>query len=99
MKPTSHRQNWFIDFLVEDKYRLYRHLLIWVYLIFTEFQDAATQKQYSGSYDLYRNIIKMLLFLLAVYANMYILVPKLLFSDRYLMYLSALLIVIAVITK
>jgi two-component system LytT family sensor kinase len=97
MNPTAQRHNWFIDFLVEDKYRLYRHVLIWVYLIFTEFQDASTQKQYSGNYDVYRNIIKMLLFLLAVYANMYVLVPKLLFSDRYLMYLSALLMVIAAI--
>jgi two-component system LytT family sensor kinase len=97
MNPTAQRHNWFIDFLVEDKYRLYRHVLIWVYLIFTEFQDASTQKQYSGNYDVYRNIIKMLLFLLAVYANMYVLVPKLLFNDRYLMYLFALVILISVV--
>jgi two-component system LytT family sensor kinase len=97
MKPITQRQNWIIDFLIEDKYRLYRHLLIWVYLIFTEFQDATTQKQYSGNYDLYKNIIKMLLFMLAVYANMYVLVPKLLFNDRYLMYLCALVILISVI--
>jgi two-component system LytT family sensor kinase len=35
--------------------------------------------------------------MLAVYANMYVLVPKLLFNDKYLTYLFALVILISVI--
>jgi two-component system LytT family sensor kinase len=96
MASTSNRQNWFIDFLIEDKYRFYRHLLIWVYLIFTEFRDADAQRQYSGNYDLYRYIGRISLFLLAVYINMYILVPRLLFRDRYLAYFMAIIILTAV---
>lgn len=96
MKFTSHRQNRFIDFLTEDKYRFYRHLLIWVYLIFTEFWDADAQRQYSGDYDLYRYITRILLFLLAVYVNMYVLVPRLLFRDRYFAYLLVLVTMVAI---
>lgn len=95
MEKASYRQNWFVDFLIEDKYRLYRHVLIWVYLIFTEFWDANDQPQYAGNYELYRYIARILLFLLAVYSNMYILVPKLLFRDRYLAYLVALVAAVA----
>lgn len=96
MASTSNRQNWFIDFLIEDKYRFYRHLLIWVYLIFTEFRDADAQRQYSGNYDLFQYVGRILLFLLAVYINMYVLVPRLLFRDRYFTYFLALIITTAV---
>lgn len=90
MKSALRRQNWLIDFLIEDKYRIYRHVLICVYLVSTEFWDINDQREYSGNHDVYRYIGKMLLFLLAVYINMYILVPQVLFKDRYLPYLSAL---------
>jgi two-component system LytT family sensor kinase len=95
MQLKACRQNWFVDFLIEDKYRLYRHLMIWVYLIFTEFWDSNNQRQYKGNYDSYRYIARILLFLLAVYSNMYILVPRLLFRDQYLTYLVALIAMVA----
>jgi two-component system LytT family sensor kinase len=95
MASTSNRQNWFIDFLIEDKYRFYRHLLIWVYLIFTEYRDADAQRQYAGNYDLYHYIGRITLFLLAVYLNMYVLVPRLLFRDRYFAYFMALILMTA----
>jgi two-component system LytT family sensor kinase len=96
MASTLTRQNWFINFLIEDRYRFYRHLLIWVYLIFTEFHDADAQRQYSGNYDLYRYIGRISLFLVAVYINMYILVPRLLFRDRYFAYFMAIISMTAV---
>lgn len=96
MASTLTRQNWFIDFLIEDRYRFYRHLLIWVYLIFTEFRDADAQRQYAGNYDLYRYIGRISLFLVAVYINMYILVPRLLFRDRYFAYFIAIIFMTAV---
>jgi len=96
MQLKASQQNWFVEFLIEDKYRLYRHLLIWAYLIFTEFGDSNNRRQYTGNYDLYRYIARILLFLLAVYSNMYILVPKLLFRDHYFTYLVALVTMVAV---
>jgi two-component system LytT family sensor kinase len=96
MQLKACRQNWFVDFLIEDKYRMYRHVLIWVYLIFTEFWDANNQRLYTGNYDSYRYIARILLFLLAVYSNMYILVPRLLFRDHNLTYLVALIAMVAV---
>jgi two-component system LytT family sensor kinase len=96
MQLKARRQNWFVDFLIEDKYRMYRHVLIWVYLIFTEFWDANNQRQYTGNYDSYRYIARILLFLLAVYSNMYILVPRLLFRDHYFTYLVALIAMVAI---
>jgi two-component system LytT family sensor kinase len=91
MQKAIYRQNWFVDFLIEDKYRAYRHIMIWVYLVVTEFQDANFRSQYSGNYDNYRYVARILLFLAAVYVNMYVLVPKLLFNDRYFTYLIALI--------
>lgn len=84
---TSYRQNWFIDFLSEDRYRIYRHLLIWLYLIFTELDDIGDITAYSGNFMLYFQIVKLILFLLMVYMNMYVLVPQLLFKDKYFIYI------------
>jgi two-component system LytT family sensor kinase len=97
MHNYSYRQNWCVNFLVNDKYRFYRHLLIWVYLLYTELGDPNDQRQYSGNYDLYRYFAKILLFLLAVYVNMYVLVPRLLLKDQYFAYLFALISVTAMV--
>jgi two-component system LytT family sensor kinase len=97
MNEIRYRQNWFVDFLAEDRYRIYRHSLIWIYLIFTELQDPVDPKGFSGSYEFYLRITKIVFFILMVYINMYILVPKLLFNDRYFAYILALIIMIVFI--
>jgi len=81
--------NGFVDFLVEKKYRLYRHLLIWIYLILT-FYDNGMQQEFEGGYNLCVRIIWMIYFLTMVYFNMYVLVRFLLFRGRYVSYLIAL---------
>ncbi|MFC6101349.1 sensor histidine kinase [Olivibacter domesticus] len=96
MKDTSSRQNWFVDFLVADKYRFYRHLLIWIYIILTEIPNFNGTKTYAGNYDIYYGATKLLLFIPMVYVNMYILVPKLLFKDRYFVYLFTILTMILI---
>ncbi|WP_130856678.1 sensor histidine kinase [Olivibacter jilunii] len=96
MKDNSSRQHWFVDFLVEDKYRIYRHLLIWIYIILTEIPNFNGTKKYAGNYDLFYGATKLLLFIPMVYMNMYILVPKLLFKDRYFVYLFTILMMILI---
>lgn len=89
MKPIAKKRNWFVNFIVEDKYRIYRHLLVWLYLIITELPDPTARTDYAGHLDLYRRIIKCALFISMAYVNMYILVPRLLFRGRYVAYLGA----------
>jgi len=96
MKDTPSRQSWFVDFLVIDRYRFHRHLLIWIYIILTEIPNFNGIKRYSGNYDLYYGATKLLLFIPMVYMNMYILVPKLLFKDRYFVYLFTILMMILI---
>ncbi len=81
--------NRFVDFLVEKKYRVYRHLLIWVYLILI-FYDNGMQQEFEGDYNLYIRILWVIYFLTMVYFNMYVLVRFLLFRGRYISYLFAL---------
>ncbi len=81
--------NGFVDFLVEKKYRLYRHLLIWVYLVLI-FYDNGMQPEFDGNYNLYIRIVWVAYFLIMVYFNMYVLVRFLLFRGKYISYLIAL---------
>jgi len=81
--------NGFVDFFVEPKYRLYRHLLIWVYLALT-LLDNGESMEYDGNYYLYIRILWMAYFLTMVYFNMYVLVPYLLFKAKYFTYVFTL---------
>lgn len=86
-------QNWFVNFLVEKKYRVYRHLLIWAYIIFISY-DPGELKEYSGNYNLYIRLLWVAYFLAMVYANMYLLVPRLLFKGKYFTYLVCFVIMV-----
>ncbi|MHA3786894.1 sensor histidine kinase [Flavobacterium hauense] len=88
-------QNWFVNFFVDKKYRLYRHLLIWVYLALT-LLDRGERIEFEEPYDLYIRIMWMAYFLLMVYINMYILVPYLLFRGKYVNYLIKLISIIVI---
>jgi sensor histidine kinase YesM len=81
--------NGFVDFLVEKKYRCYRHLLIWVYLVLT-LLDGGEAGEYDGNYYLYIRIMWMVYFLAMVYFNMYVLVPYQLFKGKYFTYIITL---------
>lgn len=87
--------NGFVDFLVEKKYRLYRHLLIWVYLVLT-FYDNGETKEFAGVYNVYIRLLWMIYFLTMVYFNMYVLVKYLLFKGRYATYVLSLITTIVV---
>ncbi|ALM50733.1 hypothetical protein AMR72_08385 [Flavobacterium psychrophilum] len=88
-------QNGFVDFLVDKKYRVYRHLLIWVYLGITLF-DSGDPKEFEDPYNLYIRIMWMIYFLIMVYLNMYVLIPRYLFRGKYINYLLILVGIISV---
>jgi two-component system LytT family sensor kinase len=78
-----------VNFLVEKKYRLYRHLLIWLYLVLT-LLDEGEAGEFEGNYYLYIRIMWMTYFLAMVYFNMYVLVPYQLFKGKYVTYIITL---------
>ncbi|TRW26653.1 histidine kinase [Flavobacterium zepuense] len=88
-------QNGLVNFFVEKKYRVYRHLLIWIYLALT-LLDRGDRPEFTEPYDLYIRIMWMGYFLTMVYINMYVLVPYLLFRGKYLNYLIKLISLIAI---
>lgn len=86
IKDTRYHQNWLVSFLIEKRYRLYRHTLIWAYIILTEFHQP------NGPHVK----LRIVLFFSAVYVNMYLLIPALLLKDRYFTYLFTLVTIIFV---
>lgn len=82
-------QNNFIQFLIDPKYRIYRHLSILLYIVALAY-DSGEIKEYSGNYHYLQKWISIAYFMGMVYFNMYVLVPKLLFKARYLTYLTTL---------
>lgn len=82
-------QNNFIQFLIDPKYRIYRHLTILVYIVALAY-DSGEIKEFSGNYHYLQKWISISYFMGMVYFNMYVLVPRLLFRAKYLTYLTML---------
>ena len=70
-------ENWVLQFLISPKYRLYRHILFVFFMAIV---------MYNSSPEIEEPILALLLFLLLFYINMYLLVPKLLFRNKYVLY-------------
>lgn len=84
-------QNNFIQFLIDPKYRIYRHLSILIYIVALAY-DSGEIKEFSGNYHYLQKWISISYFMGMVYFNMYVLVPRLLFKARYLTYLVMLVL-------
>lgn len=87
MNETLHRpligKNWMLQFLISSKYRLHRHLMMIIFISLTLYKS---DPEYTEPTETYSRIIALLLFLLLVYTNMYLLVPKFLFKNKYTTY-------------
>lgn len=86
-------KNNFIRFLIDPKYRIYRHLTIFLYILAFS-HDSGEIAEYSGRYHYYLKWVWIAYILIMVYINMYILVPKLLFREKYFTYLFTLVSII-----
>jgi len=81
MSDTLHKQaiseNWAFQFLISSKYRIYRHLLLIAIISFV---------LYNSTPEISEPTLILCSFLLMLYFNMYILVPKLLFKNKNTLY-------------
>ncbi|OPB96073.1 histidine kinase [Elizabethkingia occulta] len=89
--------NGFIKFLVEDRYRVIRHVIfnIGLFLLFYSNNPKLTSDS-SQIYKFYMVLIGWSVFIAMFYVNMYILVPYFFFRSKYLLYLLLLIILVAV---
>ncbi|WP_454060484.1 sensor histidine kinase [Elizabethkingia ursingii] len=89
--------NGFIKFLVEDRYRVIRHVIfnIGLFLLFYS-SNPKLASDSSQIYKFYMVLLGWSVFIAMFYVNMYILVPYFFFRSKYLLYLLLLIILVAV---
>lgn len=87
-KTTYH--NSVTEFLIEPKCRIYRHILLFVFLAvivlydsFLIYRDSMGQQEHIVTF---RTLILLLSYSCAIYLNIYILVPHFLLAKRYWLY-------------
>lgn len=80
-----------MDFLIEDRFRLFRHLLFLVFF-FLLLYSARFWHWYSGMYQYYILLFVYAILITMVYINIYVIVPKFFFRTRYITYLILLVL-------
>lgn len=97
MSETLHRElidkNLMLQFFISAKYRLYRHILMIAFISLALFNSDS---EYIEPVETISRIIALLLFLVLVYTNMYLLVPRLLFKNKYAAYFLSVIVIIAI---
>lgn len=83
-------ENWALQFLVSSRYRIYRHLVLLTFISLV---------LYNSEPELSEPTLILILFLLLFYTNMYLLVPKFLFRNRYVLYCLSILGIITISTQ
>ncbi len=92
LPEQSINENWIFQFLITEKYRIYRHLLLIAFFFLALFNS---EPEYTEPTETYSRIITFFQVLLLAYINMYFLMPKFLYKNRYEVY--GLLIVVNII--
>ena len=87
--------NGFIKFLVEDRYRIIRHLIFLIGLFLLFYSSNSKLTSYSPQiYKFYMVLLGWSVFITMFYVNMYILVPFFFFKSRYLLYIILLIVLV-----
>ncbi|MCJ7932349.1 MAG: hypothetical protein MUW56_01620 [Chryseobacterium sp.] len=89
--PWKFKETPVIDFLIESRYRLYRHLLFLVFFFFLLY-SARFWHWYSGTYQYYVLFFVYTILIAMVYINIYVLVPRFFFKAHYISYLVLLVL-------
>ena len=84
-----------IRLIVDDKYRLLRHAVLWLGLLAVIFYSNWLS-EYTGAYKYYRLFCVYITLITLFYINMNVLVPRLFFKGRYILYLVLLLLLVIV---
>lgn len=82
-----------ISFLVEDKFRIHRHVFFTVGLL-ALFYVSSLNNESVETYKWSRIFFVYIIFLFMFYINIYLLVPRLFFRAKYLLYLLCLIAVV-----
>ncbi|WP_347219849.1 histidine kinase [Chryseobacterium sp.] len=85
------KENFVMDFLVEERYQYARHLLL-LSSFFLWLYSARFWHTFSGIYQWYVLFFVYTILIAMIYVNIYILVPRLFFKTRYIAYLAVLII-------
>lgn len=89
--PWKFKETLVMDFLVEDRYRIYRHLLFLIFF-FLLIYSATFWHWYTGVYKYYALLFVYCTLIGMVYINIYVLVPRFFFKTHYIMYLILLVL-------
>jgi len=95
VKDLYINENGFVNFIVEPRFRLHRHIVVWIYLILS-FGDNLDVKEFEGIYNLYVRILWMSYVLILLYFNMYVLVKFLLLKGRFITYIITIICTIII---
>ncbi|KFF24900.1 sensor histidine kinase [Chryseobacterium vrystaatense] len=85
------RETLVMDFLVEDRFRLRRHVLFLIFFFFLLY-SARFWHWYSGIHQYYVLLFVYTVLIGMVYINIYVLVPKFFFKTKYITYLALLVL-------
>lgn len=100
-QALSIKDNTFIHFLIDPHYRIYRHLLAVLMIGIISFNSAylAFLSHITGNlpYILMLGSVQLLLFLVLVYSNVYIFIPRFLLKEKYVEYIVSGSILILII--
>jgi sensor histidine kinase YesM len=86
-------ENWLLQFFISSKYRVYRHLLVILFIGVAMYNSDAKFIEPAGTIS---RIAALMLFLLLFYTNMYLLVPKFLFKNKYTAYILSVMVLIGI---
>ncbi|MGH1517674.1 sensor histidine kinase [Chryseobacterium sp. JK1] len=89
--PWKVKEELMMGFLIEDRYRMYRHLLFLVFF-FLLIYSARFWHWYTGIYQYYVLLFVYSTLIGMVYINIYVLVPRFFFKARYITYLILLIL-------
>jgi two-component system, LytTR family, sensor kinase len=85
--------NRIIRFLIEPKFRIYRHLLVLLYIACMFVIIPKDPEQASGS-TILRKLVWNSYFLVMFYINMYVLIPVFLYKAKYVCYLLVMILMV-----
>ncbi len=87
MSKALHKEsidrNLVLQCFISSKYRFFRHLLL---IIFSLLVLYYSEPEYSEPTETYSRLVTFFLILILAYTNMYFLVPKFLFKNKYIIY-------------
>lgn len=90
----SFKCNPFINLLIENRFRFFRHSAILIILIIF-ILNARDWQEYSGNYEYYSLATAYVVFVSMFYINMYVLVPRFFFKSYYISYLLLVFVMVA----